>query len=64
MNWRASHLADRKLLWGAVQNERLIGRKEQDKEVIPAKSGLAVARSLTFSGCQMSITSADQVISD
>ena len=32
MNWAASQLADRKELWRAVQNERLIGRREQDKE--------------------------------
>ena len=39
----------------------ITGRREQDKEVILAKSGLVVRRSLSFRGWQ---ESADQVISN
>lgn len=52
MNRAASHLAERKELRGAVQNEKtFIGRGSGNKEVIwRKKSGLVIARSLSFRG--------------
>lgn len=45
MNWAASNLADRKELGGAVQNERLVTRKEQGQgSCTGKKSRLVIAR--------------------
>lgn len=51
LNPAASHLADRKELWGAVQDERLLYAEwSKNKEVITSRSRLVVARSLSFGG--------------
>ena len=56
MNQASFHLAERKELWGTVQNERLLWAKwSKNKEVILWRSGLLVARSLSFRGRKGSI---------
>lgn len=68
MNGAGFHLADRQGLQGDVHNERLLGGREWDKDVVLAKSRLVVARSLSYRGWQGSISqilpSANEVISD
>lgn len=70
MNQAASHLADRKVLPGTVQNERLIGRKEQEQGSYTMQNrGLIIARLFSFRGWQGSnradcLRSAGQVIPD
>ena len=45
----ASHQADKKELQGAVHKERLLQAEDSgNKEFMPAKSGLVVARSPSF----------------
>lgn len=56
MNQAASYLAGRKELHGALQNERLMAEGKENEKVIPATSGLVMARSLVFKKWQGSIT--------
>ena len=58
MNWAASALVDRKELWGAIQNKRLIKRKSRDQKVILGKKRLVMV--VVFQAHYL--TSADQVI--
>ena len=61
MNWAASDLVDRKELRGAVQNERLIGRREQGQgSCTRQKNRLVMA--MVYQAHYL--TSADQVIPD
>lgn len=39
MNWLISKLADEKELPGAVQNETIMSRREQEQEVLQGKAG-------------------------
>ena len=59
MNWAASGLVDRKELWGAIQNKRLIKRESRDQKVILDKKNRLVMV-VVFQAHYL--TSADQVI--